>query len=54
MYLPLGFVILLFLDEKKCSVLENGDKMRGNGELQGAVLLSLDTPLRLTRSNVLR
>lgn len=45
---------LFFLAEKKCSVLENSDKMTGNGQLQGAVMLSLNTPLRLTRSNVLR
>ncbi|XP_034257102.1 ribosomal oxygenase 1-like [Thrips palmi] len=40
--------------EKKCSVLENSDRMKENGQCQGAVILALETPLRLTRSNVLR
>lgn len=41
-------------DEKKRSVLDNSDKMMVNGQLQGAAVLSLETPIRLTRSNVLR
>ncbi|XP_052128148.1 ribosomal oxygenase 1 [Frankliniella occidentalis] len=41
-------------DEKKCSVLENSERMGSNGKLQGAVVLTPDTCIRLTRSNVLR
>ncbi|XP_034240960.1 ribosomal oxygenase 1-like isoform X2 [Thrips palmi] len=40
--------------EKKCSVLGNSDRMWENGQCQGAVILSLETPLRITRANVLR
>ncbi|KAK3914799.1 Bifunctional lysine-specific demethylase and histidyl-hydroxylase NO66 [Frankliniella fusca] len=44
----------LSADEKKCSVLENSERMVSDGKLQGAVVLTPDTCIRLTRSNVLR
>lgn len=40
--------------EKKCSVLENSDRMVSNGILKGATTPDLQTRIRLTRSNVLR
>lgn len=41
-------------DEQKCSVLKNSERMVGDGKLSDAVVMSPQTHIRLTRSNVLR